>query len=38
MENKSDEQVIIIQATIESNMQDMKSNKQDSNEKMTKFT
>ena len=33
MDNKSDEQFIITQAAIESNKQDMKSNKQDSDEK-----
>ena len=49
MENKSDEQFIIIKAAIEDNKQDMKaaieankqemkSNKQDSDEKMTQFT
>ena len=38
MENKSDEQFIIMQSTIETNKQDMKANmkskKQDSDEKM----
>ena len=33
MENNSDEQFIIMQAAIEANKQDMKSNKQDSDEK-----
>ena len=37
MENKSDEKFIVIQAAIESNNQDMKSNEQDSDEKMKKF-
>ena len=38
MEKKSDEQFIIMQTIIEANKQEMISNKQDSNEKMTKFT
>ena len=38
MDNKSDEQFIIMQATIEANNQDMKSNKQDSDEKTMNIT
>ena len=38
MDNKSDENFIIIQAAIESNKQDMKSNKQYSDEKMMNLT
>ena len=38
MYNKSDEKFIIMQAAIEYNNQDMRSKKQDSDEKMTKFT
>ena len=38
MNNKSDEQFIITQALIESNKQEMKSTKQDSDEKRTQFT
>ena len=38
MENRSDEKFIIMQATIESNKQEMRSNKQDYDEKMTQFT
>ena len=38
MDNKSDEQFIILQSTIESNKQDMKSNKQESDEKMMNLT
>ena len=34
MENKSDNQFIIMKGAIEANKQDMKSNKQDSDEKM----
>ena len=37
MENKSDEQFIIMQAVIETNKQEMRDNKKDSDEKMTKF-
>ena len=37
MDNQSYEQFIIMQATIESNKQEIKINKQDSDEKMTKF-
>ena len=37
MENKSDEQFIIMQSVIETNKQEMKDNKKDSDEKMTKF-
>ena len=38
MENIYDEQFIIVQAAIEYNKQEMKANKQDSDEKMTQFT
>ena len=38
MDNNYDEQFIIMQATIETNKQDMKSNKQDSGDKMMKAT
>ena len=38
MENNYNEQLIIMQAAIEVNTQDMKANKQESDEKMTKFT
>ena len=38
MYNKSEEQFIIIQASIEANNPDIKSNKQESDEKMTKLT
>ena len=38
MDNKSDEQFIIMQAAIESNKQDMKPNKQDYEEKIMKLT
>ena len=38
MDNKADEQLIITQSTIEANMQEMKSNKQDSDDKMMKVT
>ena len=38
MENKYYEQFIIMQTIIEANKQEMISNKQDSNEKMIKFT
>ena len=38
MDNKSDEQFIIMQAAIEANKQQMKNNKQDSDEKMMKLT
>ena len=34
MDNKYDEKFIIMQATIESNKQEMKTNKQDSDKKM----
>ena len=37
MENKFDEHFIIMQASIESNKQEMKLKKQDSDENMTKF-
>ena len=37
MQNKSYEQFIITQATIEANKQETKYNKQDYNDKMTKF-
>ena len=38
MDNKSDEQFIVMQATIESNKQDMKYNKQEYDDKKMKFT
>ena len=38
MDNKSDEQFIIMQLNIEANEQDMKSNQQDSDEEMMKLT
>ena len=38
MDNKSDEQFIIMQAIIEANKQEMKSNKKDPNEKIMKLT
>ena len=38
MENKSDEQFIIMKAVIEANKQEMKANNQDSDEKMTKLS
>ena len=38
IDNKSDEQFIIMQAAIESNKQDMKPNKQDYEEKIMKLT
>ena len=38
MDNESDEQFIIMQGKIEANKQEMKSNKQDSDEKMMQFT
>ena len=38
MQNKSDEKLIIMQAAIENNKQDMKVNKQDSDKKMTKLS
>ena len=38
MENKSDEQFIIMQAAIEDNKQETKSNKKDSDEKIMQFT
>ena len=38
MDNKSDEKFTIMQAAIEANKQEMKSNKQESDEKMTQFT
>ena len=38
MDNKYDEQFIIMQATIKSNKQEIKSNKQDSDEKMMNLT
>ena len=38
MDNKPNEQFIIIQAAIESNNKEMKYNKQDSGEKMTNLT
>ena len=38
MDNKSDEQFIIMKVTIEANKQDIKDNKQDSDEKMMKLT
>ena len=38
MENIYDEQFIIVQAAIEYNKQEMKANKQESDEKMTQFT
>ena len=38
MDNKSDEQFIIMQATIETNKQDMRSNKQESDKKMMNTT
>ena len=37
MEKNYDEQLIIMQASIESNKQEMKVNKQASDDKMTKF-
>ena len=37
-ENNYDEQLITIQAAIEYNKQEMKSNKKGSDEKITKFT
>ena len=37
MENKYDEQLITMQVAIKDNKQEMISNKQDSDEKMTKF-
>ena len=37
MDNNSDEQFIIMQSTIESNKQEMKANKQHSDEKMVKL-
>ena len=38
IENKSDEKFIIMQASIDANKKQMKANKQDSGDKMTKFT
>ena len=38
MDNSSDEQIIIMQAKIETNKQDLKANKQDSDEKMMNLT
>ena len=38
MENMSDEQFIIMKYEIEANKQEMKSNKQESDEKMAQFT
>ena len=38
MDKNSDEQFIIMQAAIEANNQEMKSNKKDSNEKIMKLT
>ena len=38
MDNRSDEQFIFVQARIESNKKEMKSNKQDSDEKIMKVT
>ena len=38
MDNKSDEQLIITQATTEAKKQEMKSNNQDSDEKIMKLT
>ena len=38
MENKYDEQYIIMQAAIEDNKEDRKAKKQDSDEKITQFT
>ena len=38
MDNKYDEQFIITQDTIEANKQEMRSNKKDSDEKITRFT
>ena len=38
MDNKSDELFIIMQYSIEAKKQDMRDNKQDSDEKMKKFT
>ena len=37
MEKKSDEILIIMQASIKANKQELKSNKQDSDEKMMQF-
>ena len=37
MDNKSDEQFLIIQAKIEANKQDMKANNKDSDDKMMNF-
>ena len=38
MDNSSDEQIIIMKAKIETNKQDLKANKQDSDEKMMNLT